>query len=150
MYTHRYLPHFPNRKPVISFFHLVFFLFLFFLSSLIFVHLSPSLPSPLPPSYEIKMAHQTAALKRLTQELKELHRSPSANYTAEPLQDNIFEWHFTIRGPTDTEFQGGIYHGNQRYTCRNRENLRDKCVSSGATPRSNTVIPRKIYKAMIK
>lgn len=23
----------------------------------------------------------------------------------------MFEWHFTIRGPPDTEFEGGIYHG---------------------------------------
>lgn len=27
------------------------------------------------------------------------------------LQDNLFEWHFTIRGPKDTEFDGGVYHG---------------------------------------
>jgi len=27
------------------------------------------------------------------------------------LQDDLFEWHFTIRGPKDTEFDGGIYHG---------------------------------------
>mgnify|MGYP002389810353 CR=1 FL=1 len=26
-------------------------------------------------------------------------------------QDNLFEWHFTIRGPKDTEFEGGVYHG---------------------------------------
>ncbi len=26
-------------------------------------------------------------------------------------QDNLFEWHFTIRGPADSEFAGGIYHG---------------------------------------
>ncbi|GKD52623.1 ubiquitin-conjugating enzyme E2 32, partial [Tanacetum coccineum] len=25
--------------------------------------------------------------------------------------ENIFEWHFAIRGPSDTEFEGGIYHG---------------------------------------
>ncbi|GAA36417.2 ubiquitin-conjugating enzyme E2 J1, partial [Clonorchis sinensis] len=25
--------------------------------------------------------------------------------------DNLFEWHFTIRGPEDTEFSGGVYHG---------------------------------------
>lgn len=30
---------------------------------------------------------------------------------ASPLEDNMFEWHFTIRGPTETEFEGGIYHG---------------------------------------
>jgi hypothetical protein len=26
-------------------------------------------------------------------------------------QDNLLEWHFTIRGPRDTEFEGGVYHG---------------------------------------
>lgn len=28
-----------------------------------------------------------------------------------PLEDDIFEWHFTLRGPPDTEFEGGQYHG---------------------------------------
>lgn len=32
-------------------------------------------------------------------------------YYAQPLEDNLFEWHFTIRGPSDTDFSGGIYHG---------------------------------------
>lgn len=27
------------------------------------------------------------------------------------LQENIFEWQFAIRGPRDSEFEGGIYHG---------------------------------------
>ncbi|VDO79823.1 unnamed protein product [Heligmosomoides polygyrus] len=27
------------------------------------------------------------------------------------LQDNLFEWHFTVRGPLDSDFDGGIYHG---------------------------------------
>lgn len=26
-------------------------------------------------------------------------------------QENIFEWQFAIRGPGDSEFEGGIYHG---------------------------------------
>lgn len=26
-------------------------------------------------------------------------------------QDNLFEWHFTLRGPEDSDFDGGIYHG---------------------------------------
>lgn len=26
-------------------------------------------------------------------------------------QENIFEWQFAIRGPRDSEFEGGIYHG---------------------------------------
>jgi len=26
-------------------------------------------------------------------------------------QDNLFEWHFTVRGPPDSDFAGGRYHG---------------------------------------
>ena len=26
-------------------------------------------------------------------------------------QDNLFEWHFTVRGPPDTDFADGRYHG---------------------------------------
>jgi len=51
-------------------------------------------------------------------------------------QDNIFEWHFTVRGPRDTEFEGGVYHG--KYCClltewslRNgEENLFDRLITS--------------------
>lgn len=72
------------------------------------------------------------AVKRLAAELREMHRKPSLNYTAEPLevralssgavctrsdrtwvlpQDELFEWHFTIAGPPDTAFEGGRFHG---------------------------------------
>jgi ubiquitin-conjugating enzyme E2 J1 len=45
------------------------------------------------------------------QELRELQKTPSADYTAAPLENNLFEWHFTIRGPPDSDFTHGIYHG---------------------------------------
>lgn len=32
-------------------------------------------------------------------------------YWAHPLEDNLFEWHFTVRGPSGTDFDGGVYHG---------------------------------------
>ncbi|CEH17986.1 Non-canonical ubiquitin conjugating enzyme 1 [Ceraceosorus bombacis] len=35
----------------------------------------------------------------------------STEYTAAPLEDNLFEWHFTLRGAHGTEFEQGIYHG---------------------------------------
>jgi len=35
----------------------------------------------------------------------------TADYQAAPLEENLFEWHFTVRGPGDTDFQGGVYHG---------------------------------------
>ncbi len=52
-----------------------------------------------------------SAIKRLMSEIQELQRNPSPDYTAQPLEDNLFEWHFTVRGPPDTAFQDGIYHG---------------------------------------
>lgn len=36
---------------------------------------------------------------------------PSPDFRATPLDDDIFEWHFTIRGPPDTDFAEGVYHG---------------------------------------
>ena len=50
------------------------------------------------------------AVKRLMREAQEL-AEPTYDYFAQPLSDNLFEWHFTVRGPADTEFDGGIYHG---------------------------------------
>lgn len=38
-------------------------------------------------------------------------REPTEEYSAKPLDDNLFEWHFTVRGPSGTEFEGGLYHG---------------------------------------
>lgn len=34
-----------------------------------------------------------------------------ALYLVVLFKDNLFEWHFTVRGPADTDFDGGIYHG---------------------------------------
>ncbi|XP_045612098.1 ubiquitin-conjugating enzyme E2 J1 [Procambarus clarkii] len=50
------------------------------------------------------------AVKRLFREAKELHEA-TEEYFAQPLDDNLFEWHFTVRGPADSEFDGGVYHG---------------------------------------
>ena len=36
---------------------------------------------------------------------------PTAEYFAQPVDDNLFEWHFSVRGPADSDFEGGIYHG---------------------------------------
>ncbi|CAD7702444.1 unnamed protein product [Ostreobium quekettii] len=35
----------------------------------------------------------------------------SPDFVAQALEDDIFEWHFVIRGPPDTAFEGGMYHG---------------------------------------
>ncbi|KAM0013350.1 putative ubiquitin-conjugating enzyme E2, ubiquitin-conjugating enzyme/RWD [Helianthus debilis subsp. tardiflorus] len=51
------------------------------------------------------------SVKRILQEVKEMQSNPSDDFMSLPLEENIFEWHFAIRGPSDTEFEGGIYHG---------------------------------------
>ncbi|XP_031437304.1 ubiquitin-conjugating enzyme E2 J1 [Clupea harengus] len=38
-------------------------------------------------------------------------REPTEHYHAQPLEDNLFEWHFSVRGPPDSDFDGGVYHG---------------------------------------
>ncbi|UMM17258.1 hypothetical protein L5515_013904 [Caenorhabditis briggsae] len=53
---------------------------------------------------------KSAGVRRLMQEAKEL-RQPTEMYFAQPIEDNLFEWHFTIRGTIGTDFEGGIYHG---------------------------------------
>ncbi|KAI9206771.1 ubiquitin-conjugating enzyme E2, J1, U [Polychytrium aggregatum] len=57
------------------------------------------------------MNHKSSAVKRLMKELQDLNDDPSPEYTASPLEDNIFEWHFTLRGPNEAGFSGGRYHG---------------------------------------
>lgn len=51
------------------------------------------------------------AVKRILQEVREMQNNGSDEFMSLPVQDNIFEWQFAIRGPQDTEFEGGIYHG---------------------------------------
>ncbi|KAH9504682.1 hypothetical protein Btru_062566 [Bulinus truncatus] len=53
---------------------------------------------------------RSPAVKRLMREAQELSQATD-QYFAQPLEDNLFEWHFTVRGPSDSDFQNGIYHG---------------------------------------
>ncbi|KAJ9526554.1 hypothetical protein QJQ45_017678 [Haematococcus lacustris] len=54
---------------------------------------------------------KNAGVKRILQEIKEVQADTSGDFIAEALEDDIFEWHFVIRGPADSEFEGGVYHG---------------------------------------
>eukprot|EP00740_Mantoniella_antarctica_P000486 CAMPEP_0181396106 /NCGR_PEP_ID=MMETSP1106-20121128/28698_1 /TAXON_ID=81844 /ORGANISM="Mantoniella antarctica, Strain SL-175" /LENGTH=393 /DNA_ID=CAMNT_0023517775 /DNA_START=312 /DNA_END=1493 /DNA_ORIENTATION=+ len=54
------------------------------------------------------------AIKRIVQEMKEMRSDTGTTayaYYAEAVEDDIFEWHFAIFGPEDSEFDGGVYHG---------------------------------------
>ncbi|XP_034384195.1 ubiquitin-conjugating enzyme E2 J1 [Cyclopterus lumpus] len=59
---------------------------------------------------ENKYNLKSPAVKRLMKEAAEL-RDPTQHYHAQPLEDNLFEWHFSVRGPPDSDFDGGVYHG---------------------------------------
>ncbi|KAI0982470.1 hypothetical protein GJ496_008516 [Pomphorhynchus laevis] len=52
----------------------------------------------------------SSAMKRLAREAQEMQESDTYTH-AQPIENNLFEWHFTIRGQSDTEFENGIYHG---------------------------------------
>jgi len=54
---------------------------------------------------------KSPSLRRIQADIRELGLEPSDRYHAAPLEDDMFEWHFTIKGPEKTEFEGGIYHG---------------------------------------
>ncbi|VTJ71578.1 Hypothetical predicted protein, partial [Marmota monax] len=68
-------------------------------------------PEPLQrPAMETRYNLKSPAVKRLMKEAAEL-KDPTDHYHAQPLEDNLFEWHFTVRGPPDSDFDGGVYHG---------------------------------------
>lgn len=60
---------------------------------------------------EDKYNMKNPGVKRILQEVKEMQSNPSDDFMSLPLEENIFEWQFAIRGPCDSEFEGGIYHG---------------------------------------
>lgn len=52
------------------------------------------------------------AVKRLMREAAEMAVSDERwDIDAKPLDDNLFEWHFTFRGPPETVYSRGVYHG---------------------------------------
>ncbi|PBJ71232.1 ubiquitin-conjugating enzyme [Trypanosoma cruzi cruzi] len=51
-----------------------------------------------------------AAIRRLAKEKQKLDESRVRDFYACPLND-IFEWHFTLQGPPNSPYEGGLYHG---------------------------------------
>ncbi|RXK39012.1 ubiquitin-conjugating enzyme E2 J2 [Tremella mesenterica] len=51
------------------------------------------------------------AQKRLQKEYLNMQRSPPPFIWACPEEKNILDWHFIIRGPPDSPYDGGEYHG---------------------------------------
>mmetsp|Transcript_11720 Transcript_11720/g.35152 ORF Transcript_11720/g.35152 Transcript_11720/m.35152 type:complete len:228 (-) Transcript_11720:184-867(-) len=57
---------------------------------------------------------QPLATKRLSREFVALRRNPVENIVAKPLDENILEWHYVIRG-TEDPYTNGYYHGVLRF-----------------------------------
>ena len=49
-------------------------------------------------------------IKRLTLEYKSIMKDPIKNIEAYPLESNIFNWHYVIKG-TEDPYKNGFYHG---------------------------------------
>ncbi|KAI0883304.1 UBC-like protein [Annulohypoxylon maeteangense] len=58
-----------------------------------------------------KFNTKSPTIRRILKEAAELSTSPSPDYTASPLESDLFEWHFTLRGPPNSSFADGLYHG---------------------------------------
>ncbi|KAI9785357.1 MAG: hypothetical protein M1839_000375 [Geoglossum umbratile] len=54
---------------------------------------------------------KSPTIRRILREASELATSPSPDFHATPLETNLFEWHFTLRGPPSTPYSSGLYHG---------------------------------------
>ena len=50
-------------------------------------------------------------IRRIRAEFRAMQKDAESLFRAEPLPDNIFEWHFSFRGPPSSVYEGGIYHG---------------------------------------
>ncbi|XP_069774876.1 ubiquitin-conjugating enzyme E2 J2 [Narcine bancroftii] len=53
----------------------------------------------------------TTATQRLKQDYLRIKKDPVPYICAEPLPSNILEWHYVVRGPEKTPYDGGLYHG---------------------------------------
>ena len=49
--------------------------------------------------------------KRLINEQKKIEAARSSHWYVTSLKDNLYEWHFTLRGVKGSDYEGGLYHG---------------------------------------
>ncbi|KAK9305550.1 hypothetical protein QLX08_003349 [Tetragonisca angustula] len=52
-----------------------------------------------------------SATARLKQDYLRLKKDPIPYVVAEPVPSNILEWHYVVKGPEKTPYEGGFYHG---------------------------------------
>ncbi|KAI8806503.1 ubiquitin-conjugating enzyme/RWD-like protein [Cladochytrium replicatum] len=51
------------------------------------------------------------AYKRLSKEYLAIRKNPPPFIVAKPTEANILEWHYIVRGPPASPYEGGEYHG---------------------------------------
>ena len=51
------------------------------------------------------------AIQRLKKEYKRIQIEPIENIDCMPCEHNLLEWHYVIKGPKNSIYQGGYYHG---------------------------------------
>ena len=47
--------------------------------------------------------------RRIRRDLRGMSQNPSANCSAGPVDNDIFQWQATIMGPVDTPYEGGVF-----------------------------------------
>ena len=51
------------------------------------------------------------AMRRIMKEYRDMKAKKQVFVYAQPLENEPFQWHFTIRGPSKTDYEGGLYSG---------------------------------------
>jgi len=58
-----------------------------------------------------KTGQPITASRRLQVDRMQLAKDPVPYITAEPLPSNVLEWHYVVKGPEGSPYEGGTYHG---------------------------------------
>lgn len=58
-----------------------------------------------------KTGQPITAARRLQVDRMQLAKDPVPYITAEPLPSNVLEWHYVVKGPEGSPYEGGTYHG---------------------------------------
>merc|ERR1712228_72287 len=53
----------------------------------------------------------TVCVARLKKELKKLKKDPNQYFETVPLSGDIRTWHYVLKGPSDSHYANGYYHG---------------------------------------
>ncbi len=58
-----------------------------------------------------RKAGPMTAVSRLRMDYMRLKKDPVPYIVAEPLSNNLLEWHYCVSGPEQSPYHGGLYHG---------------------------------------